>query len=397
MRIVMVVATWLPAAGVPAQMLPATGGTAIALAAPADFEPVDAFGTQPPLARLDAGLNESVVFLETPDGTALETTLFKPDGPGPFPLVVYNHGKESGEAREQPRSRPIALAREFVRRGYMVAAPNRRGFAHSGGHYGETDCDVYTHGRQQAGDVAQAIQALVRRDDVDPNRILVVGASYGGLTSIAYGQVAARGVRGIVSFAGGLRQMGCADWTRDLLSAYSRYGQQVRLPTLWFYGENDPFWPAALWRAMYRDYVAAGGRAQLVDVGRYKDDAHRLVGDRDGVSTWWPAMAAFLRSIDLPQRIRYRIALPVNPPPSGFAPVDAAEAVPYLDERGRAAYRTFLQQFPARAFALSASGAWAWAEGGDDPSAVALDDCQRNSRSTCRLYAVDRQVVWTGY
>lgn len=356
-----------------------------------------AVGSRKPALLLNSGLNESVVFLTTPDGTALETTLFKPNGPGRFPLVVYNHGKESGAAREQARSRPIALAREFVQRGYIVAAPNRRGFARSGGHYGETDCDVYEHGVEQARDVAQAIQALVRRNDVDPNRILVLGASYGGLTSIAYGRTAAHGVRGIVSFAGGLRQTGCANWRRDLLSAYTRYGRQVRLPTLWFYGENDAFWPITLWRAMYDAYVGAGGRAQLVDIGRYKNNAHRLAGDRDGVPTWWPAMAAFLRSIGLPDRVRYQVTLPVNPPPSHFAPIEAVEAVPYLDERGRAAYRTFLQQYPARAFALSPSGAWAWAEGGDDPSAVALDGCQRNSRSICHLYAVDRDVVWSGH
>jgi dienelactone hydrolase len=34
----------------------------------------------------------------------LETTLFPPPGPGPFPLVVINHGKASGNPKSQERA-----------------------------------------------------------------------------------------------------------------------------------------------------------------------------------------------------------------------------------------------------------------------------------------------------
>ena len=56
-----------------------------------------AFGTvpqsfDPSLPVVVANLNESVI--EVPSGdVSLETTIFKPDGPGPFPMVVFNHGK----------------------------------------------------------------------------------------------------------------------------------------------------------------------------------------------------------------------------------------------------------------------------------------------------------------
>jgi hypothetical protein len=62
---------------------------------------------------------------------------------------------------------------------------------------------------------------------------------------------------------------------------------------------------------------------------------------------------------------------------------------------GREGYKTFLsKQFP-RAFAVSSSGAWGWAEMGDDPLARALANCNRNSKNQpCRLYAVDDGVVW---
>jgi len=69
--------------------------------------------------------------------------------------------------------------------------------------------------------------------------------------------------------------------------------------------------------------------------------------------------------------------------------------VPYVDATGREAYRKFLSQYPTRAFAVSSSGAWSWAEGGDDPMSVALANCRKeNGNAPCRLYAVDNQVVW---
>jgi hypothetical protein len=43
---------------------------------------------------------------------------------------------------------------------------------------------------------------------------------------------------------------------------------------------------------------------------------------------------------------------------------------------------------------LSPSGAWSWAEGGDDPMSVALAGCQKQSSDPCKLYAVDNAVVY---
>ncbi len=48
---------------------------------------------------ISAPLDEKVVMLpvvEGPDSVQLETTIYKPPGDGPFPLVVMNHGKALG-------------------------------------------------------------------------------------------------------------------------------------------------------------------------------------------------------------------------------------------------------------------------------------------------------------
>jgi dienelactone hydrolase len=341
-------------------------------------------------------LNETVIGIPSGDVT-LETTVFKPAGAGPFPMIVFNHGKLPGAPRNQQRSRPLALAREFVRHGYVVVVPNRRGFADSGGEYGGNGCNVEANGYAQADDVAAAIAYMSEQSYVDKTHIVVAGTSHGGLAAIAYGArdaVGVAGVRGLINFSGGLRQDECAGWQKNLTRAFGTYGEHVHLPSLWLYGANDSVWPGPLADEMFTAFSENGAKAQMVNYGNYKSDAHRLVGDRDGVQIWWPRVEVFLAQIGMPTAVEYRVSEPQAPEPSGYASLDTVSAVPYLDESGRAAYRDFLKQYSSRAFAVSNSGAWSWAEGGDDPMSIALAGCQKESHEACRLYAVDYAVVW---
>jgi dienelactone hydrolase len=350
------------------------------------------------LPVLASDLNERVVRIPVDGAGAitLETTIFKPNGSGPFPMIVFNHGKMAGDPRSQARSRPLAFAREFVRRGYVVVAPNREGFADSGGTYRQEGCDVEKNGLAQAEDVAATVAYMSKQSYVDASRIVVAGTSHGGLATMAYGMQAAPGVRGLINFAGGLRQDACSGWQDNLTHAFESYGEHSHVPSLWLYGENDSIWSPELTHRMYAAYVDHGAAAKMIDYGAYKNDAHRLVVDRDGIAIWWPSVDAFLARIGMPTRPEYRVQEPAMPQPSGYAAVDAINAVPYLDSAGRAAYRKFLHQYPSRAFAVASSGAWSWAEGGDDPMSVALANCSKeNHGDPCYLYAVNDEVVWS--
>ncbi|MFL9870288.1 dienelactone hydrolase family protein [Paraburkholderia megapolitana] len=350
-----------------------------------------------------ARLNQQILRIPTDSSgdITLETTVYKPDGAGPFPMIVFNHGKMPGDPRNQARSDPLPFAREFVRRGYVVVAPNRRGFAESGGVYEQDGCDVERNGIGQAADVAATIDYMSKQPYVDAQHIVVAGTSHGGLATIAYGAQAASGVRALINFSGGLRQDACNDWQGNLTQAFGAYGEKTHVPSLWLYGDNDSIWPAALITKMYTTYTTAlgpdvrhGVGSTMIDFGTYKDDAHRLVGDRDGVRVWWPAVESFLARVGMPTSVQYRVEEAPEPKPTGFASVEAIDAVPFVDEGGRAGYRNFLHQYPSRAFAVSNSGAWSWAEGGDDPKAVAISNCQKHSNDPCRLYAVNDVVVW---
>ena len=149
----------------------------------------------PSLPAVDASLNETVIGVPSGDVT-LETTVFKPSGDGPFPMVVFNHGKLPGDSHAQPRARPLALAREFVRHGYVVVVPNRKGFAESGGDYAGNGCNVEANGFSQARDVAATVAFMSKQPFVDTQHIVVAGASHGGLVTMAYGARDARSASG---------------------------------------------------------------------------------------------------------------------------------------------------------------------------------------------------------
>ena len=344
-----------------------------------------------------AGLNEMVIGIpvDASGKVMLETTIYKPNGSGPFPMIVFNHGKNRGDPRKQARSEPLPFAREFVRRGYVVVAPNRRGFARSDGTYEGQGCNVERNGMGQAADIAATVDFMSKQPYVDAQHIVVAGVSHGGLATIAYGIKAAPGVRGLINFSGGLRQNVCTGWQDNLTRAFGVYGEKARVPSLWLYGTNDSVWPSPLATRFYAAYTSNGASAQMVDFGAYKNDAHRLVGDRGGVHVWWPSVEAFLARVGMPTRVQYRVDDLERPKATGYAAIDSVESVPFLDEAGRNGYRQFLQQYPGRAFAISDSGAWSWAEGGNDPMSMAVANCQKESSNPCRLYAVDNAVVWT--
>ena len=85
-----------------------------------------------PLQQVDRRMGEQVVFVPaTIEGSAikLQTTIFKPPGDGPFPVLFMNHGKAGGDAHLQERARYLVISSQFVQRGYAVVIPMRKGFA----------------------------------------------------------------------------------------------------------------------------------------------------------------------------------------------------------------------------------------------------------------------------
>src|SRR5882762_10961749 len=84
----------------------------------------------------------------------------------------------------------------------------------------------------------------------------------------------------------------------------------------------------------------------------------------------------------------------------GFAPLEKVDAVPFLREKGRDAYKEFLSKPTPRAFAIAPNGAWGSnsprAPGSRQPDVVGnvMESCNRRGNGECKLYALDEHVVW---
>ncbi|HEY4068019.1 MAG TPA: prolyl oligopeptidase family serine peptidase [Burkholderiaceae bacterium] len=345
---------------------------------------------------LDASLNERVIMVPSADGpaVALQVTVFTLAGTGPFPLAVLNHGKRAGLPSAQPRDRAPYLARYFLSRGYAVALPMMRGFAASQGDLGYRLCGAEAVGLNAARDIRAVIDAMAREPGVDVRRVVVSGQSFGGWNTLAFGTLRDDRVKALVNFNGGLEDPHCATWQARLLDAAGGYGARSRTPSLWFYGDNDSRFQLALWRAMFDRYRARGAPAELVDVGRFLDDSHQILGQPEGLAIWVPRLDAFLTAIGLPGAERGAGILPAPyPAASHFAAIDDLRAVPHLrGEAAEQAYRAFLKMPLPRVFVIGPKAMTSF-HGGLDPLARAMQACADASPS-CRPYAIDNDVVW---
>ncbi|WP_229507695.1 dienelactone hydrolase family protein [Massilia sp. Dwa41.01b] len=256
--------------------------------------------------QLDHRMNEHIVQVPAgDDGRAmLETTVFQPNGPGPFPLLIINHGKDPGRPNAQPRDRFYYMAAAFVKRGYAVMVPMRQGFANSTGYYRDRGCDMTANGYLQAEDIRSTVDYARGQRWIDAGHIVVAGQSYGGLATMALGTEELPGVRGLINFAGGLRDDSdrCA-WRSALVAAFGEYGAKSKVPSLWMYGENDSLFGPDLANRLHAAYEGAGGRARLVEFPSFKRDAHGMLASRDGEKIWLNDTMRFLKGVGMPTEV----------------------------------------------------------------------------------------------
>lgn len=282
--------------------------------------------------KLRDDLNEEVIMLQVEGrSTRLETTLFKPKGKGPFPLVLINHGKASGNPYFQPRARYTSASEIFVKWGYLVALPNRQGFSKSSGGYVEPGCNITSNGLMQAEDLRYALDALTKRPDVDATNIVVVGQSHGGLTTMAFGTFNYPGVKGLINFAGGLAfgktgPMSTCQWEVSMISALKAYAGKTSIPSIWFYGDNDSYWGPELPIRLHQEYSKISNTAQLVAYGVFAPgDAHGMFSHRRGRDIWVKPVAEFMRKAGLP--------LPAESQRAGRPPADPVKPESAMSDR----------------------------------------------------------------
>lgn len=282
-------------------MLGLIGAAALAMATPV-ATPADAgawTGSEKAATQADARLPITL----GDSAYDLAARIYRPAGPGPFPLVVINHGTPADKTKLPDSHLGFArAARWFVARGYMVVLALRPGFGTSSGSYleGAGTCrtmDFVAGGRRTAAIESAIVTAAARLPGADPDHIVVIGQSAGGFGAVALADAPPPGVRGVISFAGGRGSNGkeyiCAGEDR-LVAAERTFGAANRLPQLWLYADNDHFFRRDLAHRMVDAYAGASQQpVAFVPLPPFGDDGHKTFAQADP-AVWAAPVAAFL-------------------------------------------------------------------------------------------------------
>jgi X-Pro dipeptidyl-peptidase (S15 family) len=148
----------------------------------------------------------------------MRVTWFLPPGPGPFPVVLFSHGREPSPKGRAELAVGVSRAQAmfWLARGVAVVSPVRPGYGASTGRDLEAaDLDFDDAGRcvgqadfrKTADAAARSVDAtlrwLRRQPWADASAVLLVGQSAGGMATVAAGARDLPGVVGYVNFAGG--------------------------------------------------------------------------------------------------------------------------------------------------------------------------------------------------
>jgi dipeptidyl aminopeptidase/acylaminoacyl peptidase len=240
---------------------------------------------------------KTAVRFKAADGLALTGYLTTPKGVEPknLPLVVFPHGGPA--ARDEPGFDWWAQA--MASRGYAVLQVNYRGSDGFGWEFLSAGFGQY--GRKMQTDLSDGVRYLAARGEVDPRRVCIVGASYGGYAALAGASIDTGVYRCAVSVAGlsdlkrfvswdrrdsgaatqryWLRYLGVKNVNEPGLAEISPIDQvaRVTIPVLLIHGTDDTVVPFEQSQIMFDALQKAGKSVELVKLKH--EDHHLLVGD----------------------------------------------------------------------------------------------------------------------
>jgi len=128
----------------------------------------------------DAFVEPELVHYPSFDGREIPAFVFRPEGDGPHPVVVYIHGGPESQYRPSFSSTFQLWIREV---GLAVVAPNVRGSSGYGREYVSLDDGMKRE--DSVRDIGALLDWIAARPDLDENRVAVYGGSYGGYMVLA--------------------------------------------------------------------------------------------------------------------------------------------------------------------------------------------------------------------
>jgi len=220
------------------------------------------------------------------------------------PVIVYVHGGPEGQSRPSF----MFTIQYFLNNGYAVFQPNVRGSTGYGKHYSHLD-DVRKR-MDSVVDLAHGAHWLKGREDIDGEKLVVYGGSYGGfmvlssITTYPDIWVAAVDIVGISNLATFLRntsdyrrkhraaEYGSLEEDEEFLESIApiNHIEKVEAPLMVIQGANDPRVPLSESEQMVEALRRMG---KPVEFHVFDDEGHGLVRLKNKLVAY-PAMIEFL-------------------------------------------------------------------------------------------------------
>lgn len=349
------------------------------------------------LVRAEGLRTETIkIPIEVPDRSGeialLEAMVMRPDDDLPHPLAMLNHGTPRLQS-DLPSMTPHSLwgpARAFARRGWVAVVVMRRGYGESQGGWADdsgpcADPDYIGGADVGADDIAAAAKYMRTQPYVRKDKWIAVGASAGGLATIALSARTPAGLAAAIAFAPGRGSRSPDTLCREerLTQTFAYFGRTSRIPLLWISAENDLFFGPRVVKQWTDAFSQAGGHLTFVPVAAFGNDGHFLFGDKDGIPIWTPIVDRFLAADNLTLRDSpIDVELPNVAPPTN------------LNASGRDAFNGYLDDGPDKAFAVAADGSYGWATGRrtiEEARRVALEYCKKHAAGPCAIANVNNR------
>lgn len=217
----------------------------------------------------------------TSEGLRIAATVMRPHGTGRFPVVVWNHNSRIrlvGDVVEDETAKPTvpdgaAAFPGVTDKGWMWFFPEGRGYAGSDGASPVSLVSAGPHAvveylRKRADDTLAGFDWLAGRPDVDTSRVVMAGASHGGVATLLAAAKRPDLARAVVVQAAGVWPGMVTPGLEQMRLAVGSIGA----PILFQHFRNDPIVPIEVSRVLAATPLAAGaGRPRLVEYDGVED------------------------------------------------------------------------------------------------------------------------------